>query len=456
MPSPKSGYTYNSAAACILLAIITVAVFSPSLFNDFQRGWNDQWQVLDNPYVTVFTWNYISYHFTEFYHGQYSPVNTLFYIITYALAGYEPLAFHAMSLIVHIVNVMLVFILVKMIITAQNTFTPKKVNIYSALSALVFAVHPMQVESVAWLSASKVLTFSLFTLLALIVYVRYINTGRYRMLIWVMLLYMLAFGCKEQAIILPLVLFTIDYIFGRFKDIKPKPGTLLKPLFIEKIPFFVMALLMWYFSAIHNLGNITDANAYPFYQRLMFGAHSLVVYIFRFIAPVKMYYFYFYPMTKGEPLPLMFWAYPLLLAIIVWFGIEQYRKGNRLTVFGLMFFAVNLLLVIHILPMPRKMITADRYMYLSIVGLAIATIPFIDRIVTQLKRNTIIAYAGALTVWFLSIGAYSTYRTTQWKDSTTIKQNIKELIDKRKAAGEKGLVNPVNDKPGRKHPTPEY
>ena len=400
--------------------------------------------MLDNPYVTEFTWNYISYHFTEFYHGQYSPVNTLFYIVTYALADFKPLAFHAMSLIVHIVNVLLVFILVKMIITAQYTFIPKKVNIYSALSALVFAVHPMQVESVAWLSASKVLTFSLFTLLALIVYVRYINTGRYRLLIWVMLLYMLAFGCKEQAIILPLVLFTLDYIFGRFKGPKPELKTLLKPLFIEKIPFFIMALLMWYFSAIHNLGNIIDANAYPFYQRLMFGAHSLVVYIFRFIAPVKMYYFYFYPITKGEPLPIMFWTYPILLTIIAWFGFEQYRKGNRLTVFGLMFFAVNLLLVIHILPMPRKMITADRYMYMSIAGLAIAVIPFIEQIIKQLKRKKVIAFAGVITVWLISIGAYSMYRTTQWKDSPTIKQNIRELIDKRKAAGEKGLENPVS------------
>jgi hypothetical protein len=240
------------------------------------------------------------------------------------------------------------------------------------------------------------------------------------------------------------VLFTLDYIFGRFKGLKPELKNLLKPLFIEKIPFFAMALLMWYFSAIHNLGNITDANAYPFYQRLMFGAHSLVVYIFRFIAPVKMYYFYFYPITKGEPLPIMFWTYPILLTIIAWFGIEQYRKGNRLTVFGLMFFAVNLLLVIHILPMPRKMITADRYMYMSIAGLAIATIPFIEQIITQLKRKKDIAFTGVVTVWLLSIGAYSMYRTTQWKDSPKIKQNIRELIDKRKAAGEKGLENPVS------------
>lgn len=433
-----------SKLVVLSILIITLAVYALNFSNDFQRGWDDQWQVLDNPFVSNHSWSYFAYHFINFYHGQYSPVNTLFYMLTYAIAGYSPVAFHSLSLVIHMANTLMVFVFVRQLMATQKIFSENKGIFYAGFTALVFAIHPMQVESVAWISASKVLLFSFFSLLAILFYIRYINTGRYLNLLWVMLCYLLAFGSKEQAVILPLTLLTIDYLFGRFQSFSFSWRTMKQPVVWEKIPFFALALLMWYFSSRNGLGHIADANTYPLGQRLIFGAHSIVVYIFRFLAPVKMYYFYFYPMLNGEPLPVFFWSYPLLLAIIIWFAVEQYRKNNRLSVFGLLFFLVNLLLVLHLLPMPRKMITADRYMYLSIIGLAIAGIPFIEQLLNKKKKKHTLA-GIFLTVWFLGIGSYSFYRTTQWKDSPTVKQNIRELIEKRKAAGEKGLENPVKD-----------
>ncbi len=425
-------------------AVATLTACFPVLLNDFQRGWDDQWQVLDNPFVTNPSPGYFGYHLTHFFHGQYSPVNTFFYMIVYALAGYNAAAFHALSLVIHLANVLMVYTLVGKLLATRKDLNEKKTVYYAGLTALVFGLHPLQVEPVAWISASKVLLFSFFTLLALLIYVRYIETRRYGLLVWVMVCYLLAFGSKEQAIILPLTLFTVDYLQGRLQGITGSWKNLRKAVLLEKIPFLVAALLMWYFSSAHNLGRLADPQGYPPGERLVFGAHSIVVYIFRFLAPVKMYYFYFYPMLPGEPLPALYWMYPVLLAVIVWFGVEQYRKGNRLTVFGLLFFLVNLLLVIHLIPMPRKMITADRYMYLGVVGLAIAGVPFLEQAVR--KGRTPARITGvALTVWLLAAGSYSFYRSTQWKDSPTVKRNINELIEKRKAAGGKGLENPVKE-----------
>ena len=438
--------TFFSKLVVLSVMIITLVVYAPSFLNDFQRGWDDQWQVLDNPFVTNHSWGYFTYHFANFYHGQYSPVNTLFYMLTYAIAGYSPVAFHSLSLTIHIANTLMVFVFVRRIMATQKQFSEVKGIFYAGFTALMFAIHPMQVESVAWISASKVLLFSFFTLLALLFYMRYIDTGKYLYLGWVMVFYLLAFGSKEQAVILPLTLLTIDYFYGRLQNLPLSFKSLQKPVVWEKTPFFVLALLMWYFSATNNLEHLNNINAYPFGQRLVFGSHSVVVYIFRFLAPVKMYYFYFYPMLNGEPMPSFFWSYPVLLVIIIWFGVGQYRKGNRNSVFGLLFFLVNILLVLHFLPMPRKMITADRYMYLSIIGLAIAGIPFIEQLLSIKKKYNILS-GLLLTVWFLAIGSYSFYRTTQWKDSPTVKQNIRELIEKRKAAGDKGLENPVKDSP---------
>lgn len=440
----KKGITGRTV---ILLFLLTAGVFSLSLKNDFQRGWDDQWQVLDNPFVTDLSWDYLYYHFTHFFHGQYSPVNTMFYALVFALAGYNPAAFHALSLIIHLLNVMMVFSLAKRLFSTLPKIKGNKMEWYAGLVALVFGIHPLQVESVSWISASKVLLFSFFTLIALHIYTRYIETKKYLLLVWVMVCYLLAFGSKEQAVVLPLTLITLDYFFGRLKDLSFSWRSWLQPVVIEKLPFLLVALGMWYFSSRNGLGHLQDVNAYPFGQRLVFGAHSLVVYIFRFLAPVKMYYFYFYPMVQGEPLPAIYWSYPVLLLIIVWFGVEQYRKGNRLTVFGLLFFLVNLLLVIHLLPMPRKMITADRYMYLSIFGLAIAAVPFVERFFQWFAKQKKIWLPGLLMVlWLAATGGYSVYRTTQWKDSPTIKSNINKLIEKRKAAGGKGLENPVKGK----------
>ena len=427
-----------------MLILLTAGVFSIGLRNDFQRGWDDQWQVLDNPFVSEPSWDYITYHFTHFFHGQYSPVNTMFYMAVYAVAGYSPAAFHALSLAIHMINTLLVFFLAVRFLSTAPQFAGARALWYAGLVSLVFAIHPLQVEAVSWISASKVLLFSFFTFIALLIYMRYIKTKQYALLVWVMVCYLLAFGSKEQAVILPLTLITLDYLFGRLKDISLSWRSWLQPVVIEKLPFLLVALGMWYFSSRNGLGHLQDVNAYPFGQRLVFGAHSLVVYIFRFLAPVKMYYFYFYPMVQGEPLPAMYWSYPVLLLIIIWFGVEQYRKGNRLTVFGLLFFLVNLLLVIHLLPMPRKMITADRYMYMSITGLAIAAVPFVERSFQWFAERKKIWLPGLMmALWLAATGGYSVYRTTQWKDSPTIKSNINELIEKRKAAGEKGLENPV-------------
>ena len=427
---------------------LTVLVLLPSLFNDFQRGWDDQWQVLDNPFVSDPSPAYMAYHFTHFFHGQYSPVNTLFYAAVYLLAGYNAAAFHTLSLLIHLTNTFLVFILSERLFELQSGWSGTERVLYAGLTALVFGIHPLQVESVAWISASKVLLYALFTLAALLFYIRYIQRKRYRILVWVMFFYLLAFGSKEQAVILPVTLLTLDWYYGRLSTLGMSPRTWLRPVVVEKVPFFAVALLMWYFSSRNGLGHIAGVNAYPLGQRLVFGAHSIVVYVFRFLAPVKMYYFYFYPMMQGEPLPAMYWSYPVLLAILVWFGVEQYRRGNRLTVFGLLFFTVNLLLVIHLLPMPRRMITADRYMYLSIIGLTVAAVPFIRSMLQWFAERRRSWMPGVLmTMWLAAVGGYAMYRTTRWKDSPTVKRNINELIERRKAQGEKGLENPVKEGP---------
>lgn len=419
---------HRLALSFFTLAILTVLCFFPTFFNDFQYGWDDTWQLIEYPYVTKHSLSDLIYHFTHFYYGQYFPVNTLFYIGVYEMFGFNPLAFHSACLLVHILNVVLVYTIIKEIISfSRPAYSPARINTLSFLTALFFAIHPLQVESVAWISASKILLYAFFTLLGLLFYTYYIKSKKIGWLILIALCYLLSFCSKEQGIIFPLILFTFDYIFNRFKDLKGPLAVIKKRVLLEKVPFFAIAFSLWFFSIINNLGGLSSDLAFPLYQRLLLGMHSFMEYIFRFLAPVKLYYFYYFPIKYGEELPLVYWLYPVLLLILLAFMYSNYCKGNRIVLFGFLFFVVNLLLVLHIIPMPREMVTADRYMYLSIVGLGLA-LCWLSLYLIK-KRPTLAKYTPMLVaLYFLCVGIQTFYRTTQWKDSKTMKNNVEEIL----------------------------
>jgi len=438
-----------------ILVLVPIIVFFPTFSNDFQRGWDDNWMLLESPFVLSHQWDYILSNFMDFCDVHYSPVNTLFYILIYELFGFNPVAFHTFFLVLHIVNVVLVYYIVQNIIqTAKPQFSIVRLQRYGFFVALIFAIHPLQVESIAWISASKVVIYTFFMLTAMWCYMQYIKGGKLGWLFAIAILYLLCYGAKEQGIILPLNLVLLDYLYGRkyfHHPVNPVNGfkaklkvmltALKKRLLLEKIPFFLMGLGFWYFSSLYEVGNFVIPNyCHPLYQRLFFSMHCIIEYIFRTIAPVKLFFYYFFPMKVGENLPLFYWSYLILILIIAWFIWFNYRK--KLVLFGFLFFLVNILLVLHLMPMPRNFITADRYMYLSIIGLALIGAWYIDEFFSKYARYQKIFTALGIC-YILALGAQSYKRTQEWKNSSTMKQNIRELVEKRKAKKQAVPYNPL-------------
>lgn len=439
---------FNKRTYQLILSITTLIVFSPTFFNDFQLSWDDQWQLLNNPFVEDVSLDNLIYHFGNFYHGQYSPVNTLIYILTVKLFGLNALAFHALCLIIHCINSLLAYSLIYILLgNFKPLWDENRKLLFSFLTSLIFAIHPLQVESVAWISASKVVLYTLFFLAGFLFYIRYIETNRFRWLIATAVCYLLSFGTKEQAIIFPLNLLLFDWAFGRFREISFSVKWLKSQVVIEKIPFIILALFFWWFSAQNSLGDFSGAE-YPMHQRLVFTSSSLMDYVFRFLAPVKLYYFYFFPIEAGDKLPLFYFSYPVLVALSIWFAYTNYRLKNGAVVFGILFFVANLLLALHIVPLPRKMITADRFMYLSMLGAAITTVWLAFYLLTKYRKWKSFLFAG-MTIWVIFLAAHSFYRTMQWKDSDSVKQNIKELVEKRKAQNKPTVNNPLLEKNGK-------
>lgn len=418
------------------LGSLCLIFFSPTFFNYFQTSWDDQWQLINNPYVVNLSFRSFLYHISNFYHGQYSPVNTLYYYLIYVVFGMSAAAYHTGSLLLHIANTLLVFNFFQKIIKVVRPLNKTAHVLYfSGFASLVFAIHPLQVESIAWISASKILLCTLFMLLGCIAYIKYIMNGKWHHLVLTAVFYALAFGSKEQGILLVLILPLLDWVFGRYKGLNKSNYPTYKKILLEKIPFVIIAFGMWYFSTANNLGGFIGENVYPLWQRLFFGGHSLIQYIFRSIAPIKLYYLYAYPMDLGEPLPVSFYIYPALVLMLSYFVHKQVKLKSQIVVFGIAFFLINLVLVLHIVPIPRYMITADRYMYLSMAGFGLVSSWFIYQLYIKYKQHRKLLVIGC-SIWFLFLGGQSFYHTTLWKNSETIKKKAQEEFYRRNPANE--------------------
>ncbi|MBY5959105.1 hypothetical protein KUV50_13215 [Membranicola marinus] len=205
---------------------------------------------------------------------------------------------------------------------------------------------------------------------------------------------------------------------------------------LEKIPFFLLAFLFWYWSAQNNLGILELEGAYSWDQRFVFGSYSLIVYVIRFILPVNLLYFYGFPIVTGESLSWFYYGYIIIASFLLLYIIDLYRNRVFLPFFGLLFFGINILLVLHILPMPRAMITADRYMYLSIIGLSVWAVwgaNHLYQVVKQrkwLKNNKVQQYAagGLIGLFLMGCAIYSNVLTRKWDTSETIKREVREYL----------------------------
>ncbi len=423
----------NFVGAILLISLLVFVVFFPSLTNDFQRAWDDQWMVLTHPMITDQSMDNLWYYFTHYDRGQYFPLNQLYYIGIYNLFGFNASAFHAGSLILHLVNVILVFLFLHQLVklTNRRTGSPSTI-LYISIITIIFALHPLQVESVAWISASKVLLYTTFTLGSLLCYLKYKTSHRYGYLVLTFLGYCLSLMAKEQAVILPLNMVLIDFILHTYRV-----QSFSKMVWLEKIPFFLVAFLFWYWSTQNNLGVLHPEWAYTWDQRLVFGSYSLIVYVVRFLLPTKLLFYYGYPILAGEELSWTYYGYIIVALFLMMYMIDLYRSKKYLPFFGLSFFVINILLVLHILPMPRSMITADRYMYLSIVGLATWAIWgvnhlyqwAIDRNWSKEKSSWRYVFWGFVGLYLIGCGLYSNNLTRKWNDSMTIKQELRDYLE---------------------------
>lgn len=397
------------------LVLLGLLLYSPVLDNWYSEfAGDDDWMVYENPHIFSLSAENIKEYFTSFYRGQYSPVNTLVYAIIYHLFGIDPAYFHGFSLILHLANVLLVLYFVHQLIILKRKETLAEgeagYHMVAFVTALLFLIHPMQVESVVWVSASKVLLYAFFFLSASIFYLRYIATSNTIFYLLGIILFIFSFGAKEQAVVFPLVLVLVDWYLQR--DLKDKR------VILEKIPFFLLSIG---FSVVSMIAQETgfsyklENEYYPLADRIFLASYAFTEYLFKLLVPFKLSAWYKFPIEPGEAVPLRYYFYPVLILFLGYYLLQFWRSGNYLMLFGMAFFIINIMLTIHILPMARGVLMADRYIYVGSIGVFYVLSAYLTRLYKKNKtKNQRRIMLSAFIIYLISLGSYTFWYTDHW------------------------------------------
>ena len=331
-----NGYLFSQKKAWIRIALILIAVvtavsFLSSLDNGFVN-WDDNEYVTENYAIRSFSWNTLKTIFTSFYLGTYCPLVILSYTLEYALFGLAPFGYHLTNLLLHIGNTLLVFALVLRL----STHPPS-----ALVAALLFGVHPLHVESVAWVTERKDVLSTLFFLGALLCYLRYQEDKQAHLYALSIVAFVLSLFSKPMGVTLPLILLLCDYLCAR--------GWTYRTL-VEKVPFVMVSAL---FSVImvlaqHSSGGINAARFSALVDNVLVACWGLVFYLSKTLAPVGLSAYYPYPPEISFHLLAFFLPPILLLALTA--GVWISRRYTRTVVFGSLFFFVTLLPVLKIIP----------------------------------------------------------------------------------------------------------
>lgn len=394
--------------AVLVLVFAPLAAFSPTLANGFTR-WDDPIYVVENPVIRDLSFDNLRIIFTRLHHGLYKPLTMLSFAVEHHFFGLKPLGYHATNLVLHTLNSLWVFLFIWLL-------SGKRAGV-GLITALFFSVHPLRVESVAWIAERKDVLYAFFFLAGLTAYLAYVRHRDRRWLGGTLACLVLSLLVKPMGITLPIVLFLIDAVERR---------PFRRNLFTEKRAILTFAAIYAALTAA-ALFAFTSKSAS---QRIFLpspelllpdfvgAAKCLLLYVHKIILPLKLSCIY--PEPARMPLPP-----PGITVLIAGAAIlaTGFRKGR----FGVLFFFVT---VLPVLPFIRALglvstpTIADRYTYIPSIGIFYALAEgaaFFLR-----KRNILVKAAMAVAISAVAANfAFLTYaRSPVWKNGLRLWEDL--------------------------------
>jgi tetratricopeptide (TPR) repeat protein len=389
---------------CLALAVMTFIAYAPVIHSEF-INFDDGDYVFGNNHITSgLTLQNITWAFTKTHADNYHPLTSLSLMLDCELFGVNPHSFHLTNLLFHIANTLLLFLVLSRM--TKNLWS-------GAFVAALFALHPLHVESVAWVSERKDVLSAFFWMLTLFAYIRYVEKPAVGRFLLTLLVFTLGLLSKSMLITLPLILFILDYwplnrLNSKFSVIKA---------FFEKLPFIGLSIV---FSVITflvqwQIGLAKSLSSYPLSWRIENAIVSYVVYIEKLFVPTNLAIFYPHP-QGGVPLWQIISAV-LLLAIVTSLVLWQLRRCPYFAA-GWLWFLVTLIPVIGIVQVGLQA-RADRYTYVPYIGLFIIIAWGVSEISASLPyRKALLSLSAAFVL--LAIGLQTRSQAGFWHDSITL------------------------------------
>ena len=407
----------------IATLIVTIYIYSNAINHDF-TNWDDPTYVTENLILAKPISEQISYFFLNPYATNYHPLSMIslgldFKISNSTLEKINPKTFHVTNILFHLLNTILVFIFVQKL-------TNKK-TLVSVLVSALFALHPMHVESVAWISERKDVLYTFFFMIASIFYLDYLENKKWHFYLLTFIFFCLSVLSKPAAIMFPIIMLCIDFYL--FKKVN------LKTIF-EKIPFFIVSVIIGIVTIKVQDKAISELEIMSYFHRFIFASYAFMMYIIKFFVPFNLSTVYPYPVKFPikESLPFEYYFSILLNVGIFAFAIFSLKK-SRLFSFGLLYYFAMIILVLQLISV-GSMIMAERYTYVPYIGISFVISVILNNYLEQKNNSTSKQIVYVFLVLFFGFLSYKSYELNKvWKNSETLFSNaIKINPDKAEVA----------------------
>ncbi len=357
-------------------------------------NWDDEQVILNNPLVPRLSLSTFKDFFTNYTLGNYHPLTNLSFALEVKLAGFNPFVIHLNNLILHLINTGLVFWLVRLLTGGA----------WSALiAALLFGIHPLHVESVAWATQRKDVLYAFFYLAALIAYEK-------KSMSWVFVLFILSLLSKIQAIALPAMLLAIDLY---------RQQKITKELILAKVPLFIISVFVgglglygakltgaYHVSELFNLGD-----------RVLLAASGYFIYVIKLIMPYQLSCLYPYP----DRASFIFISMGIVAVMLMTVGMRILWKSfnkSRMLIFGILFFTLNIFLGLQLVTVGEAYL-ADRFTYVASIGIFIILGSFVEGVLNDrwpsiIHLKKIICFG--FIAYILTLSTVSFFRVQVWHD----------------------------------------
>ena len=398
-PLPKtmmaSTWKYYGLGIILLISFI---IYLP-VFNNGLLAWDDENYIKNNPLVYSINLKDI---FSQYVMGNYHPLTILTFAIEYQFFGLNETGYHVVNVVLHLLNVVLVFYAIDLLTNKPTV---------ALVASLLFGIHPLHVESVAWAAELKDLLYTFFFLASYILYLKYLTSQQKKLYVFSLLLFCLSLLSKAMAASLPVVLILTDYFKGRKINGK---------MLLEKLPFILLSIALGIVAVwAQRSSGATEVVKFDLVQRLVFACYGFITYIFQLFFPLNLSAYYPYPIKGTESLPAQYYLYPVLLAGLI-FAVFYSLKFTKKVFFGIGFFAITIFLVFQLLPVGGAII-ADRYSYIPSIGIFYLAGEGFNLLLSKKLKGPAYVLLAIITVFF-SVRTYT--RCNVWNNDMTLWNDV--------------------------------